>query len=303
MNFAVLCPGQGTQHARMLDAALAHPAARRLVDEAAETLGEDPRKWMAGEADIFANRIAQPLVCLAQLAVWSLMAERVERPIAFAGYSVGELSCYGLAGAFDGPALVRLARDRAALMDEASASEPGGLVAIRGLTRSAIESCRASQRAWIAIANGRDAFVVGGTRSALAIVERCAREKNGQTTPLRVSVASHTPLLEMAVAPFRAVLSATPFRSPASPVVAGIDARLVTTAAGAIDTLSAQLAQTVEWAQCIDTLYERGCRVFLELPPGRALSRMVLELHGDVEVRAVEEFRDLGAVSKWIEGR
>ena len=162
---------------------------------------------------------------------------------------------------------------------------------------------RFHERAWIAIANGADAFVVGGTRKALIEVEQRARRDGAQVTPLRVGIPSHTPLLASAVPRFREKLSTTLTRAPAPPVVAGIDARLVTTVTDAIETLSTQLNHTIEWAQCIDVLCERGCRVFLEMPPGHALTRMVRERREDVEARGVEEFRDLSAVVRWVESR
>ena len=303
MTLAVLCPGQGAQHVRMLDRVLGHPQACSILDAATEALGDDPRRWLREEVDLFANAVAQPLICTTQLATWALLAGALPSPIAFAGYSVGELSCYGLAGALDARALTRLASARARLMDQAAAAEPGGLIAIRGLTRTGVDRCCAGERAWIAIANGADAFVVGGTHAALAAVERRARAEGGQVTPLPVGIASHTPLLETASALFRAELSTVLSRAPSPPVVAGIDARLVTSVADAIETLSMQLSRTVEWTQCIDVLYERGCRVFLELPPGHALARIVHARHDDVEARGVDEFRDLGAIVRWIESR
>jgi [acyl-carrier-protein] S-malonyltransferase len=102
------------------------------------------------------------------------------------------------------------------------------------------------------------------------------------------------------VAGFRQALEQSRLRGSAPPVVAGIDATLVTTRPHAIAKLAAQLARTVEWARCLDTLYERGCRTYLELGPGRALSNMVRERHGDADARAVEEFRDLAAIVAWV---
>ena len=141
---------------------------------------------------------------------------------------------------------------------------------------------------------------MGGTDAALTVVkDRCGRA-GAKVKDLRIGVASHTPLLASAVAPFRSALERSRLRAPSLPVVAGVDAVLVTTRERAIATLSSQIASTVEWAQCLDTLYERGCRVFLELGPGRALSRMVCERHEDIEARSVEEFRDKPAIVAWV---
>jgi [acyl-carrier-protein] S-malonyltransferase len=54
----------------------------------------------------------------------------------------------------------------------------------------------------------------------------------------------------------------------------------------------------------LDVLFERGCRLFLELGPGGALSRMARErLGADVEARSVSEFRSLDAVAAWLQRR
>jgi [acyl-carrier-protein] S-malonyltransferase len=300
MTFAVLCPGQGAQHAAMLDLACRDAEGLRVVEEAHEALAEDPRAWLARGEALFDNTIAQPLICIAQLALWATLRATLPRPTAVAGYSVGELACYGVCGALDAGALAQLAHARALAMDRAAADRPGGVVAIRGLSRPALIRDCAGLDAFIAIAIADDAFVVGGTDASLTVVRDRCGSAGAQFTDLRIGVASHTPLLAAAVAPFRGALERSPLRAPSPAVVAGIDAGLVTTRERAITTLSSQIATTVEWAQCLDTLYERGCRVYLELGPGRALSRMARERHEDIEARSVDEFRDVAAIVAWV---
>lgn len=297
MTLAVLCPGQGAQHPGMLDLA-SEAVAREALDEAGAALGDDPRTWTVSDA-MFANANAQPLICVAQNAQWRALRERLPRPLAFAGYSVGELSCYGLADAVGIGTLAQLARGRAAAMDAAAAAHAGGLVAVRGLARGTIAAICAEVGAHVAIATEADAFVVGACEAALVQFARRCAALGAQARSLRVGVAAHTPLLAAAVAPFRAALEASALRVPAVPVVASIDAAWVRTRERAIATLASQVAQTIEWSQCLDALYERGCRVFLELGPGQALSRMVRERFDDAEARAVDEFRSFAAIAAW----
>jgi len=252
---------------------------------------------------MFDNAVAQPLVCVAQLAQWRALRDAVPVPRAFAGYSVGELACYGTAGAVDAATLATLARDRALAMDAAAAARPGGLIALRGLARRDVAALCEGLDAYVAIAIADDAYVVGGTTQALAAIEPRAAARNARVTCLRVGVASHTPLLAAAVAPFRAALDASGLASPRIPVIAGIDADAVTTRARALDTLPPQVAQTVEWGRCLDTLHELGCRVMLELGPGSALARMARERFDDVEARAVEEFSSPEAAAQWVARR
>ncbi len=302
MTLAVLCPGQGAQHPAMLDLALAHPEGRRAIEEAGEALGIDLRAAL-DPVRLFENAVAQPLVCVAQVAQWRVLRETLPPPRAFAGYSVGELACYGAAGAVDTATLATLAQARALAMDAAAAAQPGGVIALRGLSRRIVVSLCDGLAGYIAIAVADDAFVVGGTAAALAAVEQRASARNARVTHLRVGVASHTPLLAGAVEPFRAALETAGLGPPQVPVVAGVDAGVVTTSARAVATLTAQLAQTVEWGQSLDTLHELGCRVMLELGPGRALSRIARERFDDVEARAVEEFSSVEAAAAWVARR
>jgi len=299
MTFAVLCSGQGAQHERMLDVALAHPRGAALIDTIAATPGFDARAQVASGERMFANTIAQPLICTAQLATWTALRDALPVPAAVAGYSVGELACYAVAGAIDASSLIAVAQARAALMD-GSAVRPGNLVAQRGLRRSVVEALCRGRDAWVAIAIDDDASVIGGTSSAIDSLQRDMERAGAQITCLRVGVASHTPLLADAVDPFRKVLTESALRAPTVPVIAGIDAAPVTTRDRAIETLAVQLACPIEWAQCLDTLFERGCRVFLELGPGRALSKMAVDRLHDVEARSVEEFGDPSAIAGWV---
>ena len=273
MTLAVLCPGQGAQHPGMLDISSRDAAAAEVLAAATTVLGEDLRAWLADPESLFENANAQPLICVSQLAWWAALRDHVTAPTAFGGYSVGELASYGVAGALETEALVLLARERAQLMDAAAGNEPGGVIALRGASRASVVELCAGKRAFIAIAIDDDAYVIGGTQAALDYVADAAVRAGVQITCLRVGIASHTPLLAAAAIGFRAALEGSPLRSPTRPVVAGIDGSWVVTRERAIDVLSDQIARTVEWSRCLDALHERGCRVFLELGPGAALSK------------------------------
>ena len=173
MSLALLCPGQGAQHPGMLKIATHNGAAAEVLRAATTALGEDLCAWLADPALLFENARAQPLICVSQLAWWAALRKQVPTPIAFAGYCVGELAAYGVADGLNTAALASLARDRARLMDAAAGAEPGGVIALRGLSRAAAAQMCAGKRAFIAIVTDEDAYVVGGTQSALAGI--CAR--------------------------------------------------------------------------------------------------------------------------------
>jgi len=182
---------------------------------------------------------------------------------------------------------------------DAACPEPSGLLAVRGTRRSALEPLCKAHGVEIAIVNGPDRMVVGGTRGALAALEPVLLAAGAKLIPLAVAVASHTSLLSSAVTPFKEALVA--LQKPPIPVLAGITGSPVTTRQGAIDTLSAQVAQTIEWVACLEALAERGCTTMLELGPGTALSRMAADRLPGVAARSVSEFQSLEGVVAWVE--
>lgn len=295
----ILCPGQGAQHAGMLDLLLADDLASGVLDAIEPALGSHPRVWLDDPARLFDNEIAQPLICAAQFAAWERLRGDVPAPLAFAGYSVGELASHACAGAIDGPTLVRLAQRRAALMEEAAAGQRSGMIALGGPAGEDVDRLCRDRPLWPAIVIDAATFVLGGADPALAIVMREAGERGWKVTCLKVGIASHTPLLAAAVEPFRQALAAAHFHATRVPVVSGIDGRLQTGNAEAVDSLARQLSHTIQWSRCLDALHERGCRVFLELGPGRALSQMTRARFPDCEARALADFRSLSGAARW----
>jgi [acyl-carrier-protein] S-malonyltransferase len=300
VKLAILCSGQGTQHASMFELIAADAVAQETLAKANAAAGFDVLSTARNSSDIFRNAIAQPLLCAYSTAVWSALAPRLPEPALFAGYSAGELAAYGCAGALPAFDIVRLACQRAAFMD-ADCEEATGLLALRGLTRRSVDAVCAAFGVELAIVNGEEQYVVGGQVAALDKVESQIAALRGTAQRLKVTIAAHTSLLASAATRLHTALASSRITSPAIPVVAGISGALVVDREAAITTLARQVCSTVQWSACLDTAFERGCRVFVELGPGNALARMVRERFSDVTARSLAEFRSLDAVAVWVQ--
>lgn len=298
MSLALLCPGQGAQHPAMFDRVRDVIAARPVLEAASAVLGHDVIAAAARD-NRFDNAQAQPLLCAASLAHWQGLRDALPAPLLVAGYSIGELAAHAIAGSFDAGTCLALAVQRARLMDAASPAD-AGMQAVLGLDRRALQPLCDAQGAHVAIANGHDHFIVGGTLQALGALATAARSLGAEVKPLPVHVPAHTPLLSAAVAPFADALRAAALQPPCRSLLAGIDARPVRDTAAVVHTLSVQLAQTIEWAQVMRQAFERGARVFLQLGPGNALARMVAPAYPCCEVRAVEDFQSLDGAAAWV---
>src|ERR1700722_6484763 len=207
---AVICSGQGYQGVGMFDLLADAPEAIPVFKAAEFVLeGKDPRQLVrkSSSDELHADKVGQILCCTQAMAAWTVLSAKVPRPLVVAGYSVGELAAWGVAGLLDHKGVLDLVVQRAAAMDKAT-TEPSGLVAIRGLRRDALDPICKAHGAYVAIVNAEDQMLVGGTRKALdAIVHDAQAAGAERTTVLPVAVPSHTPLLAEASASFRQALA------------------------------------------------------------------------------------------------
>ena len=289
----ILCPGQGGQHAAMYDLARSSPHGAALLAQLAPQL-----PGLSDPASLFSNRNAQPAIVASSLAMWEALRRDCPPPALVAGYSVGELTAYGVAGAWPADRTVALAGQRAALMDACvAAGRPHAMLAVSGRSTATLRPLFAAHGFHMAIETGADSCIAGGpAENAPAIVLPGAR-----IAPLPVAVASHTPYLAAAVEPFAHLLAGEEFGSMQAPVLGGIDAMPVRDKDGAIVRLSRQLAETILWGDCMDACAERGITAALEIGPGGALSKMLSARHPDIDCRSVADFRSLDGIRHWLQ--
>jgi [acyl-carrier-protein] S-malonyltransferase len=302
---AILCSGQGGQHPAMFDLVANCLEAEPVFAAAAGVLGQDPRRFVreAAPADLFTNLSGQILCCTQALAVSAALGTDWPARAVIVGYSVGELAAWGCAGSLDAAGTLRLAQRRAALMD-AAAPRDGGLAAVAGLRRPALERILARNAVSIAIVNDVDSFVVGGSRTGLEAACREAAARGAtRTASLAVAVPSHTPVLSEATEQFRAVLREARPRLPRAGcrLLSGIDGGTIHDMETGIDKLARQISTTIDWAACLESCRSAGAEAALELGPGTALSRMASALFPDGRARAVEEFRGLAGLRTWLQ--
>ena len=301
MSLCLLCPGQGSQTPGMMARLASDPLLAPPLTRLAPLAGEGLLALAADERRCFLNRHAQPLVVLYGLVVAEgLSAAGVEASLV-AGYSVGELTAHGVAGALTGHDALRLAHCRAAAMD-AAAPVDGGMLAVRGLALDRLADKAAEVGATIAIVNGEDHAVLAGATAGLTQLAQWLTAGFGaHVVPLRISVPAHSPVLAAGAQLFAAELVANAWLPHRCPVLAGIDARPVHDPTNAIQTLSHQLAEPILWSRVLDAAVEMGVRCFFEIGPGNGLARMVRERHPDLPARALDDFSSLTGAIAWLQ--
>ena len=304
MTVALLCSGQGAQHREMFRLTADLPAASDIFSAAAKALGRDPREFVltADDSALHANRAAQILCVTQGLAGAMLIAGALPLRVIVAGYSVGEVTAWGVGGLLSPLAAIDLSRYRAEIMDEASRANDG-LGFVRGLTRDSVAALAAQYQVEIAIINPGDAFVVGGPRVALqAFLDAALAAGASRAGLLPVAVASHTSRMDRAVTPFRDAINR---HDPTKPsrgwiVLSGLDGSTVFGTDSGVASLASQLCAPICWEVCLNAAVERGARLFLELGPGRALAEMAALAYPTIPARSIEDFRSAGGVRGWL---
>ncbi|KWF68084.1 malonate decarboxylase subunit epsilon [Burkholderia pseudomultivorans] len=304
MTLAILCSGQGAQRADMFDLTGAAPQADALFAHAGRLLGDDPRTWVrqAGPDALRENRAAQILCTVQALAAAALLEAAWPRRRCVAGYSVGEVASWSVAGIVDPHDALDLAAARAQAMDAASDGDER-MAFVRGLSRAQLAQLCDGREAAIAIANPGDAFVVAGTQADVDAVANDAAHAGAQrVAPVCVRIASHTRRLAAAVPAFRASLAALRVRRPlpGTRLFSGIDGASVLDVDAGLDKLARQIAEPVEWAACLAACVEAGATAFLELGPGRALADMASGAYPALPARSLADFRSVDGVTGWL---
>ena len=261
---ALLFPGQGSQTPNMRE-----QVERQLPDllEIARTEVSDDFFERADEG----TRWAQPAIYCAALAGFDVLRDRVE-PDVMAGHSLGEIAA--------------LVAARGRLMQEAAERAEdggGGMLAVRARDRAPVEEVADDCGLTFANDNAPDQIVLSGSNEAIAGAEERLGETRVRTKRLAVAGAFHSPLMEPAIEPFRAVVEKIDVREPRVPVYSCVTAAPFQDVR---DLLVQALTHPVRWLDVMHALHERGVSHFVETGPGRVLANLVRKSLDDVEAEA-----------------
>ena len=218
------------------------------------------------------------------VAAWRALGERLPSVSAafMAGHSIGEyaaLACCGIVSVEDG---ARLVRKRGEVMAESGRIRAGGMAAILGLERDALEHvCAAASTGGevVVIANDNcpGQMVISGDKEAVSRACGLATEKGAKRAlPLNVSGAFHSPLMEEPAKAMREVLAQTAFGPSKGAVVVGnVTAEPVTDPSQWSSLLEEQLRKPVRWTESVRRILAEGVTTFVECGGGDVLSGLI----------------------------
>jgi malonate decarboxylase epsilon subunit len=291
MQLALLFPGQGTHTPGFLSRLPAHAAVRATLAEAGAILGRNARELDTAEALKGTAAVQLTTVIAAVATARALEAEGL-RADAAAGLSVGAFAAAVVCGTLTFAEALGLVKLRGAAMAEA-VPQGHGMSAILGLSerdaRALIARVTARAPLYLASVNGPSEVVVSGADAALELAAAEANAAGAGVRRLRLTIPSHCPLMQGVSERLRAAMRGVAVQPPRVPYVSNTRARVARTAEEVAEDLVQNVSHTVRWHDSVTLLYELGCRLFVETPPGSVLSNLVKDSFPEARALALED--------------
>ena len=268
MSSLLVFPGQGAQQPGMLAR-----LPRETLDEASELLGEEVTQLDTAEA-LQSTRAVQLCLLIAGVAASRQLSMA---PDYVAGLSIGAYPAAVVAGALSFSDALHLVSLRGELMQQAY-PQGYGMTAIIGLDLATVEGLlarvhSAQMPVYLANINADNQLVIAGSDAAMKAVAELAKGCGaGLTKRLAVSVPSHCPLLEAPAQRLADAFAKVPLQTPKTGYLSGSRARPLIKPEALRDDLAFNMCRIVDWRGTVQSAYERGVRLQIELPPGAVLT-------------------------------
>ena len=268
MSSLLVFPGQGAQQPGMLAR-----LPRETLNEASDLLGEDVTQLDSAKA-LQSTRAVQLCLLIAGVAASRQLAMA---PDYVAGLSIGAYPAAVVAGALGFSDALHLVSLRGELMQQAY-PQGYGMTAIIGLDLATVEGLlarvhSAQMPVYLANINADNQVVIAGSDAAMKAVAELAKGCGaGLVKRLAVSVPSHCPLLEAPAQRLAEAFAKVPLQSPKIGYLSGSRARPLIKPETLRDDLAFNMCRIVDWRGTVQSAYERGVRLQIELPPGAVLT-------------------------------
>jgi acyl transferase domain-containing protein/NAD(P)-dependent dehydrogenase (short-subunit alcohol dehydrogenase family) len=298
---AFLYTGQGSQYVNMLEPLrAAEPIVAETFAEAdrimTPLLGKPLSEFIfvdqtnadavaKAEEDLRQTEITQPTVLTIDLALTRLLDAYGIQPDMTMGHSLGEYGALVASGSLTFENALQAVSARGRGMTKVAVKDTGKMAAVFA-PLAEVERILKTIDGYVVIANVNSGqqSVIGGASKAVEQATQIFLQAGYDVAPLPVSHAFHTSIVAPASEPLHEMLSHLHIQPPQVPVVANVNGEFYPTGAGVVpqmlDLLAQQVAAPVQFVKGLNTLYDAGARVFVEVGPKKALQGFAEEVLG-----------------------
>ncbi len=294
---AVVFPGQGAQYVGMgQDFAEAFPVSKAVFEQASQAMGYSMEAlcFDSSDEELRKTENTQPSILTTSIAIYKALEDSGVKVDGFAGLSLGEYSALVAAGAMPFESAVKVVRKRGQYMQEEVPMGVGGMAAILGLDNDGVvEACKEASSAGIvepANFNCPAQLVIAGEVGAVEkAVEICKEKGAKKAVMLPVSAPFHTSLLVGAGVKLKSELDQVAFSPLEKPVVGNVEADFIASENDIKDLLIRQVSSPVRWEESIQRMIADGYDTFIEVGPGKSLSKFIKRISKEVQIFNVED--------------
>ena len=297
-------PGQGSQYVGMTaDLSLRFSAPAAVWKQADKTMVEvldgetlssfvlrsslSAEERKEAEHKLKQTEYTQPAMLTADLAIERTLQAFGHMPDMVAGHSLGEYAALMSSGILDMDGALRAAAARGTEMGSVEIDDKG-LMASVSAPYSEVEAVLGATEGYVIAANKNSPkmTVVAGETAPVREAMAAFEAKGFNCVELATSHAFHSRIVAPANEPLRRFLEGLEIRWPTVPITANVDGTFYPqdgddSKTAILEKLAPQMASSVEWTKQIETMYDAGGRIFVEVGPKRALTMFAMQILED----------------------